>query len=188
MFENINNLVIDLSKDPFNPVISFLLAQEYEKEGQTASAISFYLRTAEYGYESHPEHVYASLLKSSECFNQQQGREHTVLNLILKAIEHIPDRPEAWFFLSRHYERTQKWQESYTACKVGLTFSKGSFSTLPVDLGYLGEYVLYFEKAVAGWWIGRQDEALQIFQGLLKEDISPIYRDTIINNLNKISV
>ena len=186
MFETINSLVIGLSKDPFNPILSFLLAQEYEKEGQTASAISFYLRTAEYGYESHPEYVYAALLKSSACFNHQKNRENTVLNLILKAVAYLPLRPEAWFFLARYYEQTQKWQESYTACEVGLACVTKDHPGLPVDLGYPGEYVLRFEKAVSGWWVGRQDEALQLFRDLLKEDIAPIYRAAVINNLEKI--
>jgi tetratricopeptide (TPR) repeat protein len=186
MFETINDMIITLSDDPFNPELSFKLAQEYEKEGQTASAVSFYLRTAEYGYESHPEYVYAALLKSSECFKHQQNREHTVMDLILKAIAYLPHRPEAWFILARHYEQTKKWQESYTACEVGLLFSRTHLSALPIDLDYLGEYVLRFEKAVSGWWVGRQDEATQIFRDLLKEDIAPIYRTAITNNLEKI--
>jgi tetratricopeptide (TPR) repeat protein len=186
MFETINNMIVTLSHDPFSPELSFKLAQEYEKEGQTASAVSFYLRTAEYGYESHPEYVYAALLKSSECFKNQQNREHTVMDLILKAIAYLPNRPEAWFILARHYEQTKKWQESYTACEVGLLFSRTRLSTLPLELDYLGEYVLRFEKAVSGWWVGRQDEAIQIFRDLLKEDIAPIYRVAINNNLEKI--
>jgi len=186
VFEVINNLIIDLSKDPFNPVLSFEIAQAYEKEGQTASAVSFYLRTAEYGYESHPEYVFTALIKSSECFAHQKNREATVLNLILKAIAYLPNRPEGWFVLARYYEQAKKWQESYTASEVGLLFSRNRISPLPLNLGYLGEYVLLFEKAVSGWWVGRQDEALSTFKELLAKDIAPIYRVAINNNLEKI--
>ena len=101
MFKSINDLVFDLSKDPFNPILSFNIAMEYEKAGQTASAVSFYLRAAEYGYNSHPEYVYASLLKSAQCFENQKNRESTVHNLFLKAVAYIPTRPEAWFLLAR---------------------------------------------------------------------------------------
>ena len=45
----IENLIVDLSHDPFNPVLNFDVAVEYEKSNQIASAVSFYLRCAEYG-------------------------------------------------------------------------------------------------------------------------------------------
>ena len=186
MFEEINDLITKLSNDPFNPVLSTVIAHEYHKINQTASAVSFYLRTAEYGYYSHPEYVYSSLLRSSECFDGQTGRTNTVLNLILKAIAYQPARPEAWFMLSRYYERNQKWQEAYTAAEVGLLFADTELSTLPVSLPYLGKYVLNFEKAVSAWWVGRKDESLTLFKELLTQDISPAYRASVESNLAKL--
>jgi hypothetical protein len=53
----ITELVKLLSSDSTNPEINFNIALEYEKIGQTASAISFYLRAAEYGEETHKEVV-----------------------------------------------------------------------------------------------------------------------------------
>ena len=50
----IEDLVIELSKDPFNPVLNFEVAVEYERQNQTASAVSFYLRTAEYAMSHTP--------------------------------------------------------------------------------------------------------------------------------------
>jgi len=186
MYNRINSLIVSLSNDPFNPTLSLQIAIEYENIGQTASAVSFYLRTAEYGYYSHPEHVYASLLKSAHCFSSQKNRENTVVNLYLKAIAYIPSRPEAWFLLARWYERNQKWQESYTAAEVGLSFGKLKSGPLPVWVDYPGEYGLRFEKAVSGWWVGRKDEAINIFKELLKEDINQVYRSAIHNNLNTV--
>ena len=119
-YESINELIVQFSKDPFNPWLSLRIAVEYERAGQTASAVSFYLRTAEYGYYTHGEHVYASLLKAARCFENQTGRETTVRNLMEKAIAYSPKRPEAWFLLARWYERNKKWQESYTAASVGI--------------------------------------------------------------------
>ena len=186
MYNRINSLIVSLSNDPFNPTLSLQIAIEYENIGQTASAVSFYLRTAEYGYYSHPEHVYASLLKSAQCFSNQKNRENTVVNLYLKAIAYIPSRPEAWFLLARWYERNKKWQEAYTAAEVGLSFGKLKSGPLPLWVDYPGEYGLRFEKAVSGWWVGRKDEALNIFKELLKEDIHQIYRSAIHNNLKTI--
>lgn len=187
MFESINKLIVELSNDPFDPVLSFSLAVEYESIGQTASAVSFYLRTAEYGYYTHPEYVYASLLKSAQCFETQKNRKSTVHNLLLKAIAHIPTRPEAWFLLARYYERDQKWQESYTTAEVGLNFSRQRHNNLPVWVDYPGEYGLIFEKAVSGWWVGRKDESIVTFKELLKDNkIAHHYIRAIKHNLQSI--
>ena len=136
LFKAIDELVSDLSRDPFNPVLSFKIAIEYENVGQTASAVSFYLRTAEYGYSSHPEYVYASLLKAAQCFEQQKNRESTVHNLFLKAVAYIPTRPEAWFLLARYCERAKRWQEAYTFSETGLLFTGIKNSPLPIWVDY----------------------------------------------------
>jgi tetratricopeptide (TPR) repeat protein len=185
MDEIIKDLITELSNDPFNPVLSTTIAYEYEKIGQTASAVSFYLRTAEYGYHTHPEHVYVSLLRSSDCFEGQKNRTNTVLNLILKAIAYFPNRPEAWFKLSQYYERNKKWQESYTAAEVGLTFSRNRIAPLPLSVEYLGEYVLTFQKAVAAWWVGRKDESKELLEALSKMDIAPMYAQAVARNLKQ---
>jgi len=187
MYEAINKLIVDISNDPFNPALSFMTAVEYEKIGQTASAVSFYLRTAEYGYYSTPELVYAALLESSNCFERQKNRTNTVKNLIDKAIAYLPNRPEAWFVLAQYYERNKKWQESYTAAEVGLYFSTQELGPLPLTLGYIDPYVLTFQKAVAAWWVGRKDESIQLFNALLEKDLAPMYKTAVENNLSKIS-
>lgn len=187
-YKKIDELMVKLSNDPFNPVLSFNIAKEYEWIGQTASAVSFYLRTAEYGYHTHGEHVYASLLKSAHCFTNQKGREATVRNLMEKAIAYSPKRPEAWFLLARYYERNQKWQEAYTAAEVGIQNLPSIFFPLPVDVEYAGDFVLPFEKAVAAWWVGRPDESEQIFRDLLTQNLPDLYRNAIKANMDRLGM
>ena len=187
MQTSIDNLIVDLSANPFDPVLSLEIAETYLKIGQTASAVSFYLRTAEYGYESHPFEVYASLLKAARCFEHQTNRKHTVLNLALKAAAYMPQRPEAYLFLSRWYETDVKWQESYTYSEIGLYFSQNQQEPLPIEVGYPGEYALRFQKGVSAWWVGRKDECIELFQQLIKEDIGDSYRTAIMNNLQKLA-
>lgn len=184
---NIESLIIELASDPFNPEISFKIALEYEAIGQTASAIYFYLRTAEYGYDTHPEYVYTSLLKSSQCFSKQKFREVTVNNLILKAIAYIPIRPEAWFQLSLDAEKKSKWQECYTYAEVGLGFANQRLKSLPSYHDYPGDYVLNFQKAVAAWWVGRKDECFDIFKSLENKDIEEKYMSSVRKNLELFS-
>ena len=179
--ERIEQLVVELSKDPFNPDINFKCAVEYQALNQTASAVSFYLRAAEYGVNTHPLVVYTSLLRMAHCFADQNDRVNTVSNCILQAVAHMPERPEAYFLMSQFYERQGAWQECYTWAEMGL--SVPNWSPLPADVGYHGEYVLEFEKAVSGWWIGRKDESAAIFNRLKTQDIKEEYRQSVEANL-----
>ena len=181
----IEELVESASHDMFNPRLNFDIAKKYEEMGQTASAVSFYLRAAEYGYDSDPLVVYSSLLKMSFCFNDQNGREHSVKHCMLQAIQYLPNRPEAYFLLSRYYERNQNWQECYTWAEVGLTHNS-RLEKLPVDVEYYGLYCLEFEKGVAGWWLGKKEESKQIFEKLLTQNIQEGYASTIRYNLDRI--
>jgi len=181
----IEQLVVELSKDPFNPGLNFDVAVEYEKQNQTASAVSFYLRTAEYGHESHPTLVYASLLKAAHCFDDQNDRQATVSNCLLQAVAYLPYRPEGYFLLSQFHERLEQWQECYTWANIGLHNQLNS--PLPVDVGYEGKYVLLFEKAVAAWWIGRKDESLELLHKLDEMQLNPGYAKAVKNNLERLA-
>lgn len=183
---NIENLVIDLSRDPFNPTLNFDVAVEYERQNQTASAVSFYLRAAEYGDTSNAPHVYAALLKVAHCFDDQNDRQATVTNCLFQAIAYWPERPEAWFLLSQFNERLGAWQEAYTYALVGLACKE--FGPLPVSVGYEGKYCLLFEKAVAAYWIGRREESLSLLRALLTMDIASHYRVAVEDNLRRLDV
>lgn len=188
MQTSIEELIVKLSHDPFNPSLNFIIAESYVNIKQTASAVSFYLRTAEYGYDTHPEHVYASLIRSSQCFENQTGRQTTVLNLLLKAVAYLPARPEGWMLLSKYYQSDKKWQESYTSAEVGLSICDHEVANLPCNVGYPGKYSLEFQKAVAAWWVGRQDETGSIFRKLIQEPIAPIYLNAINANMERLNI
>lgn len=182
--DKIEQLVVALSNDPFNPDINFQCAVEYQALNQTASAVSFYLRAAEYGVNTHPLIVYTSLLRMSHCFADQNDRVNTVSNCILQAAAHMPERPEAYFLMAQFYERQGAWQECYTWSEMGL--SVPNWEPLPVSVGYHGEYVLEFEKAVSAWWIGRRDEAAAIFTRLKSQDLTKEYQQSVEANLARV--
>jgi len=180
--ETIEQLVEHASYDMFNPRLNFGIAKKYEEMGQTASAVSFYLRTAEYGHDTDPLFVYASLLRMSVCFSDQREREHTVKHCLLQAIQYLPNRPEAYFLLSSFYERLARWQECYTTAELGLINYKRD-QKLPIGVDYPGPNVFFFEKAVSGWWLGKEKESLKIFNDLLGQDLPPNYIEAIKYNL-----
>jgi hypothetical protein len=181
----ISELISDLSSAPFDPQKNFDVAVEYERLGQTASAVSFYLRTAEYGGQDSLL-VYSSLLKLAKCFENQTGRDYTVTNCILQAIAYMPFRPEGLFLLSRWHERRSNWQECYTFAELGLHHS--GLKPLPIDVEYPGVYGLMFEKAVSAYWVGRAAESISLFNHLLTLNIAPEYRSSIEDNLRRLNV
>lgn len=182
----INELIESACHDMFNPELNLEIAKEYERIGQTASAVSFYLRAAEYGYGKGAI-PYAALLRTSICFEDQKDRNITVSNVILQAIAYMPERPEGYFLMARFHERSGNWQESYTWSELGLT-AHDEFEPLKVDVGYINEDSLTFQKAVSAWWIGRRDESIALFNELLEKDLTDDYRKAIESNLAKINV
>ena len=178
----LSNLIEQMSHDPFNEELNFKIALEYERLNQTASAISFYQRVAEYGKGIL---VYNALLKMSECFEKQKDRDATVMQNAMQAITYMPKRPEAYFRVSQLHERAARWQECYSFAEMGLAVCYG-FEPLPEPVGYYGSYVLEFEKAISAWWIGRQAESIRLLEKLSKEDLAPEYKASIEDNLKRL--
>lgn len=184
--EIIEQLIVDASTDPLNPEKNLAIAVEYEKLGQTASAVGFYLRAAEYGYKDEPMVTYAALLRVSICIEGQKDRNLTVSNVILQAIAYMPDRPEAYLLMSKFYERSGQWQESYTYAVLGCGWTRQLWE-LPIDVGYPGSWALEFQQAVAAWWIGRKDESLQTLRDLSNDRfVNAEYMQAITNNLERL--
>lgn len=181
---SIESLVSDLSRDPFNPEKNLACADEYLVHKQTASAVSFYLRAAEYGHETHSLITYASLIRVAHCFESMNDRENTVSNCLLQAIAYRPNRAEAYFFLSQFHERAQRWQEAYTFAEIGM----GCIDSpdLPSDVGYHGKYCLEFQLAVSAWWIGRSDEAITRLRDLDSRDLNPVFANAVKYNLERL--
>jgi len=182
----IESLITELSKDPFNPGLNFKCAVEYEILNQTSSAVSFYLRAAEFGVDKNvPLLVYTSLIKLAKCFESLNDRVNTVSNCLLQAVAWRPQRPEAYFLLSQFYERQGAWQECYTWASMGMEIDLDMTPDLPIDVGFI-PYGLLFEKSVSANWIGRRDECRKLLIELKGMNLSPEYMVAVENNWTKV--
>ena len=109
VFESITNFNLDLkikykskgitpSKlesfilDPYNSDKNFDLGEFYFNQGHTASALAFYLRSAE--YSKNDDLTYESLLMVAKCLSIQGRRGTTEKGLWLNAVTFAPERPE----------------------------------------------------------------------------------------------
>lgn len=186
--DTLPNLIHRLSQDPFNYLLNFNVAQKYLELNQTASAVSFFLRCAEYGEEEvgSDDYVYSSLLAIAKCFDTQSKRELSVTNTLLQALAYNDSRPEAYFLLAQYHEKAGNWQECYTFATLGLGWTMLD-DPLPIDIGYYGHYCLEFEIAISAWWIGRKDESIAKLKELNQRELHPIYQQSVKDNLEKLN-
>ncbi|CAB4174096.1 hypothetical protein UFOVP965_20 [uncultured Caudovirales phage] len=186
---NIEALVVELSVNPFDAKLNYAVANEYLRLNQTASAVSFFLRAAEYA-EDDTDTAYASLIKTAKCIENQNDRALTVSNCLLQAIAVCSTRPEAYFLMSQFYERSGNWQECYTWAKMGYNYVGKTQNHLPKDLslGYYGSYCFLFEIAISSWWIGRAEDSKRMLTELSKtKGMHPIYEKAVERNLKRLS-
>ena len=171
--------------NPSDPIANFNLGLEYEQLNQTASAASFYLRAAEKTNDTNLQ--YRALIRNALCFEKQTNRDLTVKTLLQRAISIIPTRPEAYYFLSKLHEVRKEYHESYTFSSIGLEQCKKHHDTLANLDEYPGKYVLLFEKAVSGWWVGLTEQSREIlFDLYYNYQLDASHKSAVENNLNNL--
>jgi hypothetical protein len=158
------NELIEFSLDTENAEKNYNLAQWYENQQQYAPAHTYYLRAAERSNDDIL--AYKSLIRSSFCYKAQGSRDGTEKIALENAINLLPQRPEAYYFLSLLYERKQEWQNCYTYANLGLHQYQDEVESLIIP-EYQGKYLLIFQKAVAAWWWGKGMECRKLFHSLV---------------------
>lgn len=182
MYNKITELIQQLSENSFDYQTNYNLGLEYELIGQTASAVAFYLRAAEYGYDIDKNITYSSMVKIGKILSKQGNRDFSASNALLQAISYDPKRPEAYLFLSMYYERRGEWQESYTAASIGASTKDSTIENSELD--YPGIHAFNFQKAVSSWRIGRKEESKKILLELNDNNqLGSNYRLAVENNL-----
>jgi len=182
----LNDLLINFIKDPEHSDNNFKLAIYYDDIGQSASAVSYYLRTAE--RTKYDIIKYQSLLRAAICFDTQGCRNFTVKGLLQHSLAIMPTRPEAYFLLSRFYEKECNYHDSYLIASLGEKVAEKDPEPLSLNVDYPGFYGILFEKAVSSWWCGLCDESRNLFLDLKKNhDLDEIHSQAVENNLKMLS-
>lgn len=173
--------------NPDDAVSNFNLALFYEEYGQYASAVSYYLRTAERTY--YVPLVYESIIRAAICFDRQGTRNYTVKGMLQHAVSLEPTRPEGYYLLSRYYERKEEWSESYMISSIGEKVCKYDHPGLHTYVDYPGDYGILFQKAVSSWWCGLCDESRGTFMHLrYNYKMDDAHRGAVDFNLNRLGI
>lgn len=166
---------------------NFNLARWYEDKNHHSGAATFFLRAAELS-ELNIDMRYESLIRAYFCYNRLGGRDFTCESLLKSAIVLDPRKPQAYYFLSEHYERKNDWLNVYIFSSLGLEFSKDSHKFISY-MYFDGMYQLYFKKASACWWIGKPAEARELYRFILDnfiEELRPDYKTLLEQNLSNL--
>jgi hypothetical protein len=202
IFEQITNISLGLKVDyktkgitpaklekfimnPFSGSCNLDLGEHYYENGHYASAMSFYLRTAE--FSKNDDYVYESLLLVAKCLAKLGRRATTEKGLWLNAVTFAPERPEAYLFLSEWAEARQQYHEAYSYAVMGLKNAANAKELSP-NVGYEAAYQLQFQKAVTAWWIGRSKESRDEFIKLVNQGptLSERYQKMVQSNITSL--
>jgi len=187
---DLQTLLDDYIFDTENPERNFDLALYYDNTGHCASAISYYIRTAERTDDKLFQ--YECLLRAGLCFERQGTRGLSVRAMLQHAIAMMPRRPEAYFLLSRYYEKAnepESWFYCYTFASVGYEVAdRENLPSLRTKLDYPGLYGLLFEKAISSWWCGLCAESKDLLKDLIQNyDLDESHRKAVLWNLKRLN-
>lgn len=192
-YDKINGCLQDLLNayvmNPEDPETNFAMGFYYDTIGQTASALSYYIRCAERTEDELLK--YECLLRGSMCFDKQGTRGFTVKGILQHAIAILPKRPEAYYLLSRFYERDERdghWIDGYMIASVGEKVCEFDILPLKTSVDYPGDFAILYQKAVTSWWCGLCDESRSLFNNLYENyKLDELHKKSVIDNLIKLN-
>ena len=186
MTNKIQKLIVEYAATPNDPLLNFGLGLAYLEIGQTASAVSFFLRTAEKSDDQLLR--YEALLKCGLSFNLQGSRNGTTRGLFQHAVSIMPDRPEAYYFLSCFHERLGEWQEAYMLACIGLSTCDYVHDGLHTEIGYPGKFAMLFQKAVPAWHVGMCTQSREILADLQENyEMDELHTRCVAENIASLS-
>jgi len=184
--DRIEKYLEKLVQNPRDDNINFELAYAYEKEGQYAAAVSYYLRCAEFTNNN----IMASecLIRCSFSMNKQGGRDQKELHYIKQSIGASPCSLEPYYIASLYFSWRGNYRDSYLYACLGINIYENNIQ----NEKFLKEINfslpdLYCQKAMQGLKIGKINEARQIYVNILRNfDISDNLRTYILQTIENL--
>jgi hypothetical protein len=175
----------DYITDPENDSYNFNMGAFYENQKHYSPASAYYLRCAE--RTKNIDLRYECLLRMYLCYNNLGGRNATCEGLLRQAVSLCPTKPEAYFFLTQHYESKSDWMNVYTYASIALEHCK-KLSLFISQIDFPSLHCLTFQRAAASWWIGKPKEARTLFRSLVDvaDTLPSRYRVLLQSNLSQL--
>lgn len=185
------NYLYEYIRDPENPETNFNLAEKYLSIGQTAAAISFFLRCADRSGKDL-DLAYECLINIGMCFDKQGNRFEHVRSMYRRAISTLPKRPEAYYMLANFENWHKQFGAGYTLCCQALEVCDlDSDKELRLSSRYPGKWGLIYEKAVSSWWNGKNQETRNLYHALVKyywEELDDYHKEKVKDHFTRLGV
>lgn len=167
------NLVNNFALQCFDENANFNLGAYFYENGHFASALSFFLRSAEYGQDE--DVIYEALIMVSKCLANLGRRRESEKTALLNAISYNPKRFEAYIYLSYFYEQSQDYFNCYAMAKIADSlFMEKDLIFLPKT----EKYKVEFQVGFSAWWVGKFKECRSIMFKLANDYTEGKYEDT----------
>lgn len=171
----------ELETDPDNSRSVFYLAQSYRDIGNLPQAMEWYEKRTEMG--GWDEEVWYSCYQVARLQHRLRVAWPLVLSRYLEAYRFRPSRLEPLFYVARFYRETEQYP-------LGFLFSRTTIETpYPDDILFVEktvyQYELPQEYAICCSRIGKHEEAIRAFEGILSCADAPesYHRDAQANRL-----
>lgn len=161
---NIQLLEKDLQKDPGNARSMFYLAESYRDAHQPGKALACYQKRIQMG--GWEEEVFWSYLQTAFLVETIGLSKRVVERAYLDAHEYRKKRIEPVYFLAKMHNKHGEYAMSYSLIKKYLEQPKYTRDIL-FNIDWIEEYGLLFEYSIAGYYIGKTEEACSTVEKLL---------------------
>lgn len=185
----------DLEKfvfDSMNPLYNFQLAINYFNDGHYASALTFFLRSAELFEVAKPNgdktFCYSALIMVAVSLGRMGRRRASEKTALLTAIAYHPKRYEGYYILSQWYEAEKDYANSFAMATLAQErFDFDSMELIPIlDIK---KYKIQFQLAFSSWWVGQFSYSRKLFFDLAENhahELDEQYKELIQNNITRL--
>lgn len=169
-----------LLDEPNNTRYAFYLAQSYRDAGDHELALRHYKRRAEMG--GWREEVWYSLYQAAQMRERMEHAWPEVLESYLAAWQYQPDRAGPLFRIAMHYQGKAEYQLSHLFFSRAMQLKCPEPNRLFVEQT-IYDYQLPLEYAVACYYVGQHEAAIETNNQLLRSGLLPPQAiDQVIRN------
>ena len=164
-----NNPINKFVSNTLDPQYNYNLGLEYFADGHFASAMTFFLRSAELGDASEYKNknlIYESLIYVAECLSKMGRRKTSLKTALLNAIAFDPKRCEAYYMLSQWSEIVSDYHNCLAMAYLSLEMHTIQKNEGIEELLGIKDYKIKYQIAFSLWWVGRFNESRNAFFAL----------------------
>jgi glycosyltransferase involved in cell wall biosynthesis len=159
-----------LAAEPDNARYAFYLAQSWRDAGELEKALAAYAKRAQMG--GWEEEAWYALLEVAKLSARLERDADSVVGAHLRAFERRPARAEPLAYLAAHLRERGRMAAAYPFARAAAAIPR------PGDVLFIDESVYAWrardELAVAAYWAGSYNEALQLNEELLALPALPL--------------